>query len=470
MLSDPAGRTTFRPAEAAEIRSLLDAMPTARRSVRRMSTARLRRIGLPPSAGTGRAEFDALVSSRALTIDQDGTTVRAVITPHPSGNIFRVAVGVTGDPVDERWSAFGERYHWFGQKPQSVTSGAHLFVLAVDRWRSAVVGLYETVSAGADKLPDSPDPDRWPWALGVRPLAAIPPPQAERVEGQQGPQSGLPERIYDEAALPQLYAAVVDSPLPPGPQTQEQRVQELEPEDVVDDVLDAVTSLGKEARRPAILDRAIEIGGWSEDELAARAWYTGGGTTSHVRHIIGKALDYELRIKRLVRHHGSSPYVLIKSKDVQFGVAYRRAGDRESAAVDDHTHPVDIAALEKATRRHMQLQDLLAETLLRRGIEPRSPGSWEPQFDLVFEHAGVAYIVEAKTGNPVVFQQVRIGVGQVLEYCHRARGTTAADVRPVLILEAEPPDPWRDLSENLGIAILRADDLQRSLAVLLDTK
>ncbi len=77
----------------------------------------------------------------------------------------------------------------------------HLFVLAVDRWKSAVVGLYETVTAGAAKLPDSPDQTRWPWALGVRPLAAIPPPEATRVEGQVGPQSGLPAHVSDAAHI-----------------------------------------------------------------------------------------------------------------------------------------------------------------------------------------------------------------------------------------------------------------------------
>ena len=45
MPNDPVARTTFTRAEAAEIRRLLDAMPAARRSVRRMSTARLRHIG-----------------------------------------------------------------------------------------------------------------------------------------------------------------------------------------------------------------------------------------------------------------------------------------------------------------------------------------------------------------------------------------------------------------------------------------
>ncbi len=246
MPSHPENRTTFTPAGAAEIRRLLDEMPIARRAVQRMSTARLRHIGVPPFARTSRAQFDALVESGTLTIAEGDSAARARITPRTAGRVFRVAVGVTGWPVDEDWSAFDERYQWLGRNPQSVASGDHLFVLAVDRWRSAVVGLYETVSAGADRLPGSPDPDRWPWALGVRPLAAVPPPQAERVEGQRGPQSGLPEEI-DEEAIRQLYAAVANSPPPPGPRTLEQRVQELEPEDVTEDVLEAVKSLGAQA-------------------------------------------------------------------------------------------------------------------------------------------------------------------------------------------------------------------------------
>lgn len=186
-------RTTFTSAEIGEARRLLTALPNARRAIQRMGVARLRHMGVP--IGTDGqptlTDLDALLDNDAITVEDDGLA-RADITPHPSGQIFRVAVGVTDDPVPADWSAFDQRYQWFGRKPQSVASGAHLFILAVGTWRSAVVGLYEAVSAGADQLPDSPDPDRWPWALGVKPLAAIPPPLATRVDGQIGPQSGLP--------------------------------------------------------------------------------------------------------------------------------------------------------------------------------------------------------------------------------------------------------------------------------------
>lgn len=462
-------RAAFTGAEATEIRSLLDALPTAPPSVQRTSAARLRRLGVPASATTSRGEFEALVSSGALTIDYSSRATQARITPHPSGRIFRVAVGVKRHPVPEDWNAFNERYQWFGKKPQALASGDHLFVLAVDRWRSAVVGLYEAVSAGADRLPDSPDPDRWPFALGVRPLAAIPPPRAERIEGQQGPQSGLPERIYDEAAIPLLYAAVEDSPGAPGPQTLEQRVQELEWVDLGDDVVAAVIGLSKEAYEHAVEERAIEIGGWNEAELAARAWYTGSGETSHIRHVLRWAIRNEHSMTgRLVRPYGSSPYAVAETERQTPGTTYRRASGREAAADDRRAHLVDIDALERATKRHMELQDRLADELSSRGVEPRSPASWEPQFDLAFEHSGIAFIVEVKTGDPVAPQQVRLGVGQLLEYCHLETTKIALEVRPVLLLEAKPPDPWYALSGDLGIAILPADDLDRSLAALVD--
>src|SRR4029077_5187128 len=103
-----------------------------------------------------------LLSSGALKLEDDGDTATAKIRPHPSNRVFRVAVGVTGDPVGEDWNAFDERFQWFGQSPQQVASGDHLFVLAVDRWRSAVVGLYEAVSTRAVKLRGSPNPEPRP--------------------------------------------------------------------------------------------------------------------------------------------------------------------------------------------------------------------------------------------------------------------------------------------------------------------
>lgn len=467
---DAEAVTTFTPRQAEEIRGLLDGKVDPRKASRRMNTARLRHMGVPQIAWTSKAQFELLVDGGSLEIVEDETTARARIVRQPLGRVFRVAVGVTGDPVPAEWNAFNERYQWLGRNPQAVTSADHLFVLAVDCWRSAVVGLYETVSAGAAKLPGSSDPERWPWALGVRPLAAIPPPLATRVEGQRGPQSGLPERVSDQRAVDELYEAVADSPPPPGPSTGEHRVQELEREDVTEDVLKAVEELGERAFRSAVLQRAIEIGEWTDEELEARAWYT-GGEQSHVRQIVAEALRHEHTMSgRLVRPYGSSPFRLAKPRGSELGVDYRRAGDRAPMATTEQLASIDIKALDRATRRHMEMQDTAAEELRERGIDPRSPDSDEPQFDLAFEHGGAIYVVEAKTGTPLPPQQVRIGVGQVLEYCFLLSARREAVVKPILLVEAALPVPWTELCRALQVEILRADQLQHSLTAVLSAK
>jgi hypothetical protein len=117
----------------------------------------------------------------------------------------------------------------------------------------------------------------------------------------------------------------------------------------------------------------------------------------------------------------------------------------------------------------MDLQDRLADVLRRRGVDPRSPGSWQPQFDLAFEHAGRCFVVEVKSGDPVSAQQVRLGAGQVLEYRHLLRDTVSQEVRAVVLIEGEPPPPWGAVAAAVGIQILRADRLEESLTALLSS-
>jgi hypothetical protein len=463
-------RTTFSATEVEEIRRLLDELSGPRLAIRRMNLARLRHMGLgiavQPERQTTREEFEQLLSSGLVGIGPAGDGAGATIRQRP-GNVFRVAVGVTGHPVDETWSAFDQRYQWFGKEPKSVTSGAHLFVLAVDRWKSAVVGLYEAVTPGADKLPDSPDAERWPWALGVRPLAAIPPPEAERVDGQQGPQNGLPAHVADPEIIERLYRAVAASPAPPGPQGIEQRVQELEWSDVARDVLEAVRSLGGQARGPEVISRAIEFGGWTQEELDARAWHTGSGVFRHIERIVSQALEFELGLtKRLQRTHGVYS-VTGPLAGEGFGVAYRRASDGKATGREPPEILVDLAELDRATERHMDLQDRLADALRERGLEPRSPGSWQPQFDLAFEHGGQRFVVEVKSGSPVSAQQMRLGAGQVLEYRHLLRDAGDDDAHAVLLIEEKPPSPWCALVDALNIKLLQADELEQSLTTLL---
>src|SRR5579875_88008 len=462
---------TLSEAEAAEIPALLPRVDAPRPADRHMARARLRRLHYPLESAPAVSDFAVLVGSGEIRVDLTG---RARITPQSPGRVFKVSIGVSGHPVEPTWWAFDQRYQWLGAQPSQVSSGDHLFALAVDVWGtggSAVVGLYEAVSPGAQILPGSPDVDRGPLALGVRPLAAVLPPEAEHIPGMYGPQNPIPVHVNDPDHQTALYAAIKDSPPPPPPTTTAGRVQEVEWRDVGDDVLQAVHELGSQARLTAVWERAIEIGGWTQDELDVLAWYTSANAeNSHVRTIVRQAIGYEESVtRRIQRDYSTGPFKIVgdyQPRDTGFGAKYRPASDREPTQSDEAPHTVDLAALEAATQRHMKLQDSLAAALRERGIEPRSPTASQPMFDLAFEHDGTRYVVEVKSGAPASHQQVRYGVGQVLEYAHLL---TDADgpVTPGILIESAPPVPWVTLTEELGVRVLTALHLAQSLDALL---
>lgn len=466
MVSEPSV-LILSEAQAAEIETLLPAVDAPRRADQHMARARLRSIGYPVAAAPTVTDYHALVASGEIRVDETG---RARIVRQTTSRVFKVSVGVAGFPVDPTWWAFDQRYQWLGRQP-NVSSGDHLFALAVDRWRSAVVGLYEAVSPGAQALPGSPDPNRWPLALGVRPLAAILPPDAERIPGLYGPQNPIPEHVYNPDHQTALYAVVKDSPPAPTPTSVEARVQEVQWQDVGDDVLQAVYELGSEARFSAVSERTIAIGGWTPEELDVLAWYTGPtAEPSHIRTIVRQAIGYEESLtRRIHRDYSSGPYRIVGDYEPAgsgFGDKYRPASGREATQPDDAVLKIDLAALEAATERHMKLQDGLADALVARGIEPRSPSGSQPFFDLAFEHAGLRYVVEVKSGHPASSQQVRYGVGQVLEYAHLLNSADGA-VIPVILVESSPPMPWADLAAQLGVRVLVATELDSALDTLL---
>jgi hypothetical protein len=69
-----------------------------------------------------------------------------------------------------------------------------------------------------------------------------------------------------------------------------QRISRLRPSDMADDVLTAVEALGGEAQRVEIIDRALQRGGWSEDELAVVSWYSGAARKYHLRSLADYAV------------------------------------------------------------------------------------------------------------------------------------------------------------------------------------
>lgn len=133
------------------------------------------------------------------------------VVPKPLGQVFTAAVGVAGDPVDDDWRAdayaaeFG--HIWFNKPSNQLSVGDHLFAIGVDRG-GAVIGLFEVLSTGDLRQPRNPwEPDRWAYAVAVRALAGVPPPQATGVDGVRTPRATA-YRINDDAQRHDLYAAL----------------------------------------------------------------------------------------------------------------------------------------------------------------------------------------------------------------------------------------------------------------------
>jgi hypothetical protein len=172
---------------------------------------------------------------------------------------------------------------------------------------------------------------------------------------------------------------------------------------------------------------------------------------------------------RLSRAYGSSPYQLTEAgrAAIGFGLPYRSGAHQSGTEDDIPQRLVDIANLERSTRRHMELQDQLAEALAARRIAAQRPVGWGPQFDLGFVYDGTHYVVEIKSGAPTSAQQARLGVGQVLEYRHLLLAGDVDVVQAVLFVESELPGPWPELANLLNVRVVRMDDLEGTLDALL---
>jgi len=216
---------------------------------------------------------------------------------------------------------------------------------------------------------------------------------------------------------------------------------------------------------------AIEIGGWTAEQLAARAWYTGGGESSHIRHIVAAGRDKST-------HTYSAAWNRVHGRYM-----FRGGRCRPRMASECHTGPAASREptepdgrrrcstyLHWTRRRHGTVSTKMSSptSCASMGIEPRSPAPWQPQFDLAFEHAGVAYVVEGQEWLPVSVQQVRLGGGTIYEYSHLLQDGDQR-TRPVLLVEAEPPDPWSALLGGLGITVIRADAMPSTLADMLQS-
>ena len=136
-----------------------------------------------------------------------------------------------------------------------------------------------------------------------------------------------------------------------------------------------------------------------------------------------------------------------------FGVDYRIA-DEETSVAECDPFSLDPAIVERGLHGHAAAQNALAEFLINQQLTPLSPGPGEPSYDLAWKIDNEIWIAEIKSiTNSNEEKQLRLGLGQVLRYCHllQAKGK----IHGVLAIERAPSDiSWITLCEDHNILLV----------------
>lgn len=160
---------------------------------------------------------------------------------------------------------------------------------------------------------------------------------------------------------------------------------------------------------------------------------------------------------------GGWAYAISPSTDAErlpnLTAPYRPA--RDDATPEPVPTTIDLVA---ATNAHNRFQNALAERALACGLTPVRSLRPDAQFDLAWHDGDNLVIVEVKSlniGNAA--QQLRLGLGQVLDYQARL-----GDVTPVLAVDSDPPDSsyWDFLCATHGVTLVWPDVLDRILIAL----
>jgi len=119
---------------------------------------------------------------------------------------------------------------------------------------------------------------------------------------------------------------------------------------------------------------------------------------------------------------------------------------------------IGAAVLDAASAAHEATLRRLVDHMARRGAEVRAAPGRGPQFDAGWVRESTTYIAEVKSlTGAVEAQQIRLGLGQVLDYSHSIRCGSAGQgltVVPALVLQREPAEErWASLALSLGVVL-----------------
>lgn len=133
---------------------------------------------------------------------------------------------------------------------------------------------------------------------------------------------------------------------------------------------------------------------------------------------------------------------------------------------------VELEAVERGQRGHVDTETALVGALREAGIEPLSPGRHDPNFDLAWGHEDqlwVAVVKSIRSSNEE--RQLRLGLGQVLAYRSALRRPGDLAVQAVLVPERTPRDgTWSLVCAGVGVLLIPREHFAQLRGVLTSAR
>jgi hypothetical protein len=161
--------------------------------------------------------------------------------------------------------------------------------------------------------------------------------------------------------------------------------------------------------------------------------------------------------------HQQSEAALSSGEPSFAGLPYREAAMPEGGK---GSITVDLDARDRSTRAHQQLCNRLAKAVKNAGYEPLSPFTGGPEYDVAWMRGDRLWVAEVKSVSTTSErQQIRLGLGQVLDYTTSMR-SFGFDVQPVVAITSSPSSKhFEAVCREAGVILCWPDNLQSGLSL-----
>jgi hypothetical protein len=131
----------------------------------------------------------------------------------------------------------------------------------------------------------------------------------------------------------------------------------------------------------------------------------------------------------------------------------------------------DPSERDRATQVHRSLENWLIAKLRESGVQPLDPAG-EPFFDVAWIVGRRLFVCEVKSSANSETHQLRLGLGQVIQYRHILRSRRYDSVDACLLIENEPQDArWLQICSALEVTLFwpdKWDEVERHLLLVED--